>query len=81
MASVVHKIVPATRVRLVLTGPATKPRARRYEHDARGGLVHVDIKTLGHVPGGRGHEVRGRAKRVTGPAVGDRLLVHLQRAR
>jgi transposase InsO family protein len=38
---------------------------RRYEHDAPGDLVHVDIKKLGRIPDGGGHRVleRGHGKR------------------
>ncbi len=50
------------------TDPATgaplraKPKARRYEHEAPGDLVHVDVKKLGRIPDGGGHRVHGRAK-------------------
>ncbi len=53
---------------LAWTDPATgcrlraKPKARRYEHDAPGDLVHVDVKKLGRIPDGGGHRVHGRAK-------------------
>ncbi len=40
----------------------TKPKARRYEHEAPGDLVHVDVKKLGRIPDGGGHRVHGRAK-------------------
>jgi hypothetical protein len=33
---------------------------RRYEHDAPGDLVHVDIKKLGKIPDGGGHRSLGR---------------------
>ncbi|MGC1206579.1 MAG: IS481 family transposase [Ornithinimicrobium sp.] len=48
---------PATGARL-----RAKPAARRYEHDAPGDLVHVDVKKLGRIPDGGGHQVHGRAK-------------------
>lgn len=48
---------PATGCRL-----RAKPRARRYEHQAPGDLVHVDVKKLGRIPDGGGHRVHGRAK-------------------
>jgi transposase InsO family protein len=37
-----------------------KPAARRYEHDAPGDLIHVDIKKLGRIPDGGGHRKLGR---------------------
>jgi transposase len=48
---------PATGVRL-----RAKPKAVRYEHQAAGDLVHVDVKKLGRIPDGGGHRVHGRAK-------------------
>ena len=36
---------------------------RRYEHDAPGDLVHVDIKKLGKIPPGGGWRAHGRAAR------------------
>jgi len=48
---------PATGVRL-----RAKPKAVRYEHQAPGDLVHVDVKKLGRIPDGGGHWVHGRAK-------------------
>lgn len=48
---------PATGVRL-----RAKPTPQRYEHQAPGDLVHVDIKKLGRIPNGGGHRVHGRAK-------------------
>ena len=37
-----------------------KPAPKRYEHDAPGDLVHVDIKKLGRIPDGGGHRKMGR---------------------
>lgn len=69
--STVHKILrrygcpplawtdPATGVRV--RGPQGSRRVvRRYEHDAPGDLVHVDIKKLGRIPDGGGHRIHGR---------------------
>jgi hypothetical protein len=43
------------------TGLAVRrPVPRRYEHDAPGDLVHVDIKKLGRIPDGGGHRTLGR---------------------
>jgi transposase InsO family protein len=48
---------PATGIRT----RTSRPAPRRYEHDAPGELVHVDIKKLGRIPDGGGHRVHGRA--------------------
>lgn len=68
--STVHKIL--TRygcLRLSFTDPATgapvrrgRAQVRRYEHEAPGDLVHVDVKKLGRIPDGGGHKVHGRAQ-------------------
>jgi len=34
---------------------------RRYEHKAPGDMIHVDIKKLGRIPDGGGHQALGRA--------------------
>ena len=53
-------------VRLRWTDPATGVVIRgrravvRYEHEAAGDLVHVDVKKLGRIPDGGGHRVVGR---------------------
>ncbi|MFC4755382.1 helix-turn-helix domain-containing protein, partial [Dietzia aurantiaca] len=68
--STVHKILSRYGcLRLSFTDPATGApvrantrRPRRYEHDAPGDLVHVDIKKLGRIPDGGGHKALGRAK-------------------
>lgn len=56
-------------LRLAWTDPATGAPVRakrrqivRYERDAPGDLVHVDIKKLGRIPDGGGHRVHGRAQ-------------------
>ena len=41
--------------------PVRRPPAQRYEHEAPGDLVHVDIKKLGRIPDGGGHRKLGRA--------------------
>ncbi len=65
----VHKVLTRYGAApLAWTDPATgarlraKPKARRYEHEAPGDLVHVDVKKLGRIPDGGGHRVHGRAK-------------------
>jgi len=40
---------------------ASKTTARRYEHDAPGDLVHVDVKKIGRIPDGGGWKAHGRA--------------------
>ncbi|RZT84804.1 transposase IS481 family protein [Pseudonocardia sediminis] len=66
--STVHRVLVRYRVpRLAdldrATGrPIRTRRPRRYEHDAPGDLVHVDIKKLGNIPDGGGHRVLGRAR-------------------
>src|SRR4051794_24092359 len=47
--------VTGTRIR------SSRPSPVRYEHDAPGELVHMDIKKLGRIPDGGGHRVHGRA--------------------
>ncbi len=46
--------------RLTHLDRATRRVIRRYEHDAPGELVHVDIKKLGNIPDGGGHKIHGR---------------------
>lgn len=46
--------------RLTHLGRATGRAIRRYERDRPGELVHVDIKKLGNIPDGGGHEALGR---------------------
>lgn len=49
-----HELDLATRKEL-------RAKVERYERDAPGDLVHVDIKKLGLIPDGEGHRVHGRA--------------------
>ena len=65
----VHKVLTRYQAPpLAWTDPATgarlraKPKPQRYEHEAPGELVHVDVKKLGRIPDGGGHRVHGRAK-------------------
>ena len=37
-------------------------RLKRYEHDAPGALIHVDVKKLGKIPNGGGHLIHGRQR-------------------
>lgn len=60
-ASTVHRILTRYRVaRLAHLDRATGQRARRYEREKPGELVHVDIKKLGNIPDGGGHKILGR---------------------
>jgi len=43
------------------TRRALRGQVVRYERDAPGDLVHVDIKKLGKIPDGGGHRIHGRA--------------------
>lgn len=43
--------------------PVRTPRIARYEKQAPGELVHVDIKKLGRIPDGGGHRMLGTAGR------------------
>ena len=83
--STVHKVLRRYQAPpLAWTDPATgarlraRPTPRRYEHEAPGDLVHVDVKKLGRIPDGGGHRVHGRAKgnRVKGTARPGMACVH-----
>jgi transposase InsO family protein len=59
--STVHRVLARYGLaRLRWLDRATGRVIRRYEHDAAGELVHVDIKKLGKIPDGGGHRVVGR---------------------
>ena len=61
-ASTVHAVLARHQVsRLAWMDRPTGRVIRRYEHDAPGDLVHVDIKKLGNVPPGGGWKVHGRS--------------------
>jgi transposase InsO family protein len=60
--STVHRVLSRYHLaRLTHLDRATGRVIRRYEHDAPGDLVHVDIKKLGNIPDGGGHRTLGRA--------------------
>jgi transposase InsO family protein len=60
--STVHRVLSRWGVaKLAWLDRATGRVIRRYQHDAPGDLVHVDIKKLGRIPDGGGHRVHGRA--------------------
>ncbi|MFB7740921.1 IS481 family transposase [Streptomyces sp. NPDC056132] len=59
--STVHRVLTRYRIaRLSHLDRATGRVIRRYEHAAPGDLIHVDIKKLGNIPNGGGHQVLGR---------------------
>lgn len=70
-ASTVGKILRRRQVPLLReTDPITGTRIRatrasgvRYEHEAPGDLIHVDVKKLGRIPDGGGWRVNGRENR------------------
>jgi transposase InsO family protein len=47
---------PATGIRI----RTSRPAPQRYERQAPGELVHMDVKKLGRIPDGGGHRVHGR---------------------
>ncbi|MFF0458711.1 IS481 family transposase, partial [Nocardia africana] len=60
--STVHRVLTRYRLtRLHWLDRATSTAVRRYEHDAPGDLIHIDVKKLGKIPDGGGWRVRGRA--------------------
>lgn len=60
-ASTVHRVlVRAGLNRLAHLDRATGEPVRRYERDAPGELVHVDVKKFGLIPAGGGWKVHGR---------------------
>ena len=60
-ASTVHAVLVRCRInRLTHVDRATGEPIRRYEHDAPGDLLHVDVKKLGRVPDGGGWRYVGR---------------------
>ncbi|MEV0699577.1 IS481 family transposase [Saccharopolyspora sp. NPDC050389] len=59
--STVHRVLVRYKIaRLAHLDRATGRVIRRYERDAPGELVHVDIKKLGNIPEGGGHRAVGR---------------------
>ncbi len=60
--STVHKVLSRYGCsRLSFQERATGRCIRRYEHKAPGDMIHVDIKKLGRIPDGGGHQALGRA--------------------
>jgi len=60
-ASTVHAVLTRCRVnRLSHIDIRTGEVIRRYEHDAPGDLIHVDVKKLGNIPDGGGWRFVGR---------------------
>src|SRR4051794_8019743 len=62
--STVHRVLSRYRLaRLAWLDRPTGRVVRRYEHQAPGDLVHLDVKKLGRIPDGGGWKVHGRAHR------------------
>ena len=62
-ASTVHAVLVRCRInRLTHIDRRTGERARRYEHEYPGSLVHVDVKKLGNIPDGGGWRFVGRTQ-------------------
>jgi transposase InsO family protein len=60
--STVHRVLARYRLaRLRWLDRGTGQVIRRYEHDAPGDLVHLDVKKLGKIPDGGGWRTVGRA--------------------
>lgn len=67
-ASTVHAVLKRCGIsRLSQVDRATGEPVRRYEHDAPGDLLHMDVNKLGNIPDGGGHRFVGRRRR-TSPA-------------
>jgi len=61
--STVHAVLVRCRInRLSHIDRRTGEPSRRYEHDAPGALLHVDVKKLGNIPDGGGWRYVGRAQ-------------------
>ncbi|WP_405165714.1 IS481 family transposase [Nocardia sp. NBC_01499] len=59
--STVHRVLTRYRLaRLRWLDRATSEPVRRYEHDAPGDLIHIDVKKLGKIPDGGGWRKLGR---------------------
>jgi hypothetical protein len=60
-SSTVHAVLVRCRLnRLSHVDRATGEPIRRYEHDHRGSLLHVEVKKLGNIPDGGGWRYVGR---------------------
>ena len=93
-ASTVHAVLVRCRInRLTHIDRATGEPIRRYEHEAPGDLIHVDVKSLGRVPDGGGwrydrpqtgqsepgRDTRPTPQQVAQPADRDLLRAHRHR--
>jgi transposase InsO family protein len=62
-ASTVHAVLQRCRIsRLRHLDRVTAEPIRRYEHDAPGAMIHVDVTKFGNIPDGGGHRFLGRAQ-------------------
>lgn len=62
-ASTAHRVLTRCGLnRLAHVDRATGEPVRRYEHDAPGSLLHVDVKKLGNIPDGGGWRFVGRSQ-------------------
>lgn len=60
-SSTVHAVLRRCGIsRLSQVDRVTGEPVRRYEHDAPGDLLHLDVKKLGQIPDGGGHRMVGR---------------------
>ena len=60
-ASTVHAVLVRVRLnRLHHVDVRTGEPIRRYEHDKPGAMIHVDVKKIGRIPDGGGHQFVGR---------------------
>jgi transposase InsO family protein len=60
-ASTVHAVLVRCRINhLAHVDRVTGEPVRRYEHEAPGDLLHVDVKKLGNIPDGGGWRYHGR---------------------
>jgi hypothetical protein len=55
-------------------GPAHRQVIRRYKRERPGELVHIDVKKLGRIPDGGGHQLMAAAGTARGRGIGTLLL-------
>jgi len=73
----VHRVLARYHIaRLTHLDRSTGRVIRRYEHAAPGDLVHVDIKKLGNIPNGCGHQALGRQAGIKNRSGGGYSYIH-----